>query len=386
MTTIDILAVPKVRLAPGAAGEIGRWCKDRAIGRVLIVTDAGVARAGLPAGLYQGLDDAQIGHTTYADVTADPPVAQMQAALTQGREAGVEAVIGFGGGSPMDVAKVVALLLRAPQQLEDAYGVGNALGERLPLVLVPTTAGTGSETTPIAILTKPDHQKAGVVAPQLMPDMAVLDPALTVGLPPHVTASCGVDAMVHAIEAFTSKIKKNPFSDALARQALALMGRSIVTAVHQGADVDARGDMLLGAHLAGLAFANAPCAAVHALAYPLGGRFGVSHGLSNSLVLSEVMRFNLPVAKEAYAALAPLVFPDLNDGAAGAGQLAGRFIDRLGALTAHLGLETRLSQVGVAASDLDMLAADAMQQTRLLVNNPREVTEADAREIYAAVL
>jgi alcohol dehydrogenase len=211
----------------------------------------------------------------------------------------------------------------------------------------------------------------------------VLDASLTLGLPPAVTAATGIDAMVHAIEAYTSKHKKNPVSDMLARQALTLLSRNLITACEHGADLKARQAMLLGACLAGQAFSNAPVAAVHALAYPIGGIFHVPHGLSNSLVLPHVLRFNLPHAATRYAELAALVVPY----ASGSDEArAQALIVAMQQIATLAGIETTLQQVGVAAADLDRLADDAMLQTRLLGNNPREVTREDARAIYAAAL
>jgi alcohol dehydrogenase len=261
------------------------------------------------------------------------------------------------------------------------YGVGNARGSRLPLIQVPTTAGTGSEVTPIAIVTTGETTKMGVVAPQLLPDLALLDASLTTGLPAPVTAATGIDAMVHAIEAYTSKLRKNPYSDMLAKQALSLLSANIHTAVKQPDNLDARSNMLLGAMLAGQAFANAPVAAVHALAYPLGGIFHIPHGLSNSLVLAHVMRFNLASARDAYAELAPFVLPanhSSNEDPATA------LIDYLCTLSESIGLPQRLRDVDVPESSLQRLADEAMLQQRLLVNNPRDVDNADALAIYKA--
>jgi alcohol dehydrogenase class IV len=281
------------------------------------------------------------------------------------------------------VAKLSALLAKSDEQLEDIYGVGMVKGERLPLVLIPTTAGTGSEVTPISIITVGETEKKGVVSPVILPDLAVLDASLTIGLPAHVTAATGIDAMVHAIEAYTSaSINNNPISRGLAQQALLLLGANIVAAVKDGTDPQVRSDMLLGSLLAGQAFANSPVAAVHALAYPIGGIFHVPHGLSNALVLPHVMRFNMPACGKAYADLAPLIFPDL--GSTAHDRRCEALIDRLAALAEDLGLETRLREVGIGEEDLPRMASDAMLQTRLLVNNPREVSEADALAIYQA--
>jgi len=263
------------------------------------------------------------------------------------------------------------------------YGIGNVKSARLPLIQIPTTAGTGSEVTPISIVTTGATTKMGVVSPQLYADIAILDAELTVGLPAKVTAATGIDAMVHAIEAYTTRLKKNPLSDTLARQALGLLANNLVTACEDGKNLQARQAMLLGSMLAGQSFANAPCAAVHALAYPIGGIFHVPHGLSNSLVLPHVLRFNLPEAVVLYAELAEIVAPDAQ------GSVEARataLIAAMEQMASQVGIETQLSQVGIAASDLDRLADDAMLQTRLLTNNPREVSRADARAIYAAAL
>jgi alcohol dehydrogenase class IV len=292
-------------------------------------------------------------------------------------------VVGFGGGSSLDVAKLAALLAASGQPLEDAFGIGNATGPRLPLVLVPTTSGTGSEVTPISIVTTGTSEKMGVVSPLILPDVAVLDPELTLGLPAHVTAATGIDAMVHAIEAYASaNPNNNPISRALAVEALRLMGRVLKRAVDTPTDIEARSDMMLGSMLAGQAFANSPVAAVHALAYPIGGHYKVPHGLSNALVLPHVLRFNAEQAPQAYAELLPHVFPGVFAG--GIEVAATKFVDGLTKLSQACGLQQTLREVGIKKDALPVLARDAMNQTRLLVNNPRPVDEAAALKIYEA--
>jgi alcohol dehydrogenase len=281
------------------------------------------------------------------------------------------------------VAKLIAVLAHSGQPLNQIYGIGNVKGSRLPLVQIPTTAGTGSEVTNIAIVTTGETTKMGVVSPQLYADLAILDAELTLGLPPAVTAATGIDAMVHAIEAYTSKHKKNPLSDALARQALALLSGNLIAACENGKNLAARQAMLFGAMLAGQAFSNAPVAAVHALAYPIGGIFHVPHGLSNSLVLPHVLRFNLPGAAPLYAELAHIVVPAAEGTEEARAEALIVAMQQIATIT---GIERTLQQVGIQQSDLDRLADDAMLQTRLLGNNPREVTRADAYAIYAAAL
>jgi alcohol dehydrogenase class IV len=377
--------VPHLVSEPGAARQLGQHVAARfpSVRRALIITDPGFLRTGLVDAPKQDLEKNNIAVEIYSDVVADPPEAVVLHALEFARAAGTDIVIGLGGGSSMDVAKLIAVLAGSVQPLGQVYGIGNVRGERLPLVQIPTTAGTGSEVTNIAIVTTGETTKMGVVAPQLYADLAILDAELTLGLPPVATAATGIDAMVHAIEAFTSKHKKNPMSDMLARQALSLLSSNLITACENGANLRARQAMLLGAFFAGQAFANSPVAAVHALAYPIGGIFHVPHGLSNSLVLPHVLRFNLPQATGHYAELAAIIAPHV-DGSAEA--RAEALIVAMQQIAKITGIETTLQQVGIQESDLDRLADHAMLQTRLLGNNPRELTRADARAIYAAAL
>ena len=368
---------------PGASRRLASLCRERGARSVLVLTDPGITRFGLLDNVLPGFEEEGLHVSVYDQVVADPPEAIVLAAVEQA--AGADLIIGFGGGSSMDVAKLVALLAHpeCTQSLQDIYGVGNAKGMRLPLIQVPTTAGTGSEVTQISIITTGETTKMGVVSPLLLPDLALLDADLTLGLPPAVTAATGIDAMVHAIEAYTSALKKNPMSDLLAREALRLLAANLDEAVHNGSNREARQAMLLGACLAGQAFANAPVAAVHALAYPLGGNFHIPHGLSNALVLPHVLRFNVSAATTHYGELAPIVLGDRLRGEDPA-TFADQLIEELGELSGRMGLPTRLRDAGVPEAMLPQLAREAMLQQRLLVNNPREVTEADALAIYQA--
>ncbi len=375
--------VGSIVFGAGAAGRIGEIAGARGWRRVLLVTDPGIVRLGMAEPVMAALRGAGIAVSAFDRVEADPPEPVVMAAAAAAQASEADAVIGFGGGSSLDVAKLVALLAVGREELKSVYGVGNAKGPRLPLMLVPTTAGTGSEVTPIAIVTTGASEKMGVVSPVLLPDVALLDPELTYGLPPHVTAATGIDAMVHAIEAHASAgANNNPVSQALAREALRLMGAALERAVRDGGDQAARADMLLGSMLAGQAFANSPVAAVHGLAYPIGGHFHVPHGLSNALVLPHVLRFNGETAGHLYGDIAAIVFPGL--GEIGAQARAAAFADELAALSARCSLPARLRDVGIPRDALDLLANDAMKQTRLLVNNPRPVTRADAFSIYEA--
>jgi len=366
---------PKLIAGEGAATRLAELLPP---GPCLFVTDANVRALGLADAALAALP----GAIPFDSVEPDPSRDTLLAAVAAG--AGCASVVGFGGGSPMDVAKLAAYLIGSGDDLDAIWGVGKALGQRLPLALVPTTAGTGSEATGVAVITIGGSVKNAVNSPALNADWAVLDAELTLGLPRHVTAATGIDAMVHAIEAYTSARRKNPVSDMLAREALRLLSRNLLAACERPDDRAARANMLLGAHYAGVAFDNAPVAGVHALAYPLGGHFHVPHGLSNALVLTQVLGHNMPAAMADYAQLGCVLDPSL--ARLGTQAQAAAFVERLAALTEATGLPRRLSEVGVGPEHLDLLAAEAMKQERLLVNNPCPISEADARRLYEAAL
>lgn len=380
----DFATTPRVIVRPGAMLQPQEWLATVAGKRLFVVTDPGLVKAGVVAPVLAALEAAGRTVTLYQDVEADPPETRVLATVEAARAAGAEIVVGLGGGSSMDTAKLVALLAATPQPLESIYGIGLAKGPRLPLIQVPTTAGTGSEVTAIAIVTTPTQEKKGVVSPLLYPDIAILDADLTLGLPPAVTAMTGIDAMVHAIESYTSKIKKNPLADSLAREALRIMYDNLPRVLADGRDREARSAMLAGSMMAGMAFANAPVAAVHALAYPLGGHFHVPHGLSNALVLAPVLDYNLGHAEKLYAELAAVINPAqrfADDASA-----ACWFVADMRRLVAAMPFAQTLRAVGVVEKDLDLLATDAMKIERLLVNNPRAMTFEAARDIYAQQL
>lgn len=369
--------VSDIRIEPGGAAKLDYYvkglCRNK---RVAIVTDKGVRGLGL---LDAGLEALRAaGYQTYVfdKVVADPPEEIVLKGATAIRKFNAGLIIGFGGGSPMDTAKVIAHLCGSEQPLETLYGVGNAKGPTLPLLLIPTTAGTGSEVTNVAIITTGKTAKKGVVADSLYADRVLLDAELTFGLPAHITASTGIDAMVHAIEAYTSIREKNPISDALALTALRKLRGAVVTACEVPDDVAARNDMLIGAMLAGQAFSNAPCAAVHALAYPLGGFFHVPHGLSNALVMTGVMDYNLPKAEHWYAEIAR----DL-----GVGQTGVSLIDEMQRIKDATKVPQTLSAVDIPADAIPMMAEDAMTKDRLLMNNAREMTFDATVKIYEGI-
>ncbi len=369
----------------GVIARISELCHSLNITRPLIVTDKGIVDIGLIAAVANAFNNAQMQYWCFDKVVADPPEAIVIEAVEYAKQAKVDGVICLGGGSSLDTAKLVALLANSEESISDIYGVDNIKGKRLPLILIPTTAGTGSEVTPISIVTTGETTKAGIVSAELLPDIALLDASLTVSLPPHITAATGIDAMVHAIEAYTSVIKKNVLSDMLAKNALDLLSKNIVEATFNGENLQARQAMLLGSCLAGQAFANAPVGAVHALAYPLGGQFHIPHGLSNSLVLPHVMAFNKSHCADLYAQLAVHIVPDINDDA-DIEKTTDTLIHYLHDLIAKLQLPQSLAELGIEEKHIDSLANEALEQQRLLINNPKAVSLEDAKQIYRNAL
>ncbi|MGB5886923.1 MAG: iron-containing alcohol dehydrogenase [Acinetobacter venetianus] len=384
MNPFQFQTVPNIISGLGSIQELKNILTQQNYHKALIVTDAGMIQHQLHWPIVDILNQIGLEHIIYSDIQADPPEHIVLEAVDFAKQEKIDVIIGFGGGSSMDVAKIIALLAHPQQQqaLTDIYGVNQAKAPRLPLVLIPTTAGTGSEVTPISIVTTGATTKMGVVSPILYADVAILDATFTQGLPAHITAATGIDAMVHAIEAYTSNIKKNFYADMLARNALKLLNNNLAKVLKDGSDLEARQNMLMGSMLAGQAFANAPVGAVHALAYPLGGHFHLSHGHTNALVLVEVLKFNAPKAKQYYAELMQLMDPRSTGCTDG---LCDLFIDHMQNHLDQSGLTMKLKALDVPEAKLPQLAKDAMLQTRLLQNNPREMTEQDAFNIYQAI-
>jgi alcohol dehydrogenase class IV len=353
--------------------------------RLLLVVGRHVTRdPALPA-LHAALKAAQVEVLQVEPVPPEPEVADVDAVLHAARQAGpVDLVVGLGGGSAIDVAKAVAVLLVHPVEVRALLSGTPVPGRGLPTVMVPTTAGTGAEATPNSIILVPqDALKIGIVSPYLLPDLVLLDPLLTLTLPPMVTAHTGIDALCHAIECYTSK-KANLFSDLYGLEAIRLISRSIRRAFADGRDVAARQDMLLGSYYGGVCIATSSTTAVHALAYPLGGRYRVPHGLSNAMLLPAVMAYNRVGNETRFAAMAqamglPLAGPS-------EAQAADAFVQALVQLNADLGITTRLRDLGVAEADLDALVDGASKVTRLLNNNPRPLDRDAMRKLYASVL
>lgn len=379
--TLALHNVRTVRLGQGVADLCAADLSNAGSRRVALVTGRPIR--GLCAGVEQALAEAGITVIVIEASEGEPTVPELDGCLKIAREFGADGVIGLGGGSAMDMAKLVAALLGSDQKFAEVVGIDLLAGRGVPLACIPTTAGTGSEATPIAILDDIDAQiKKGVVSPHLVPDFAYLDPGLTRTMPRSVTAATGIDALTHCIEAYANRFA-HPVVDQWALEGIRLIARYLERAWTDGEDMEARGAMLRASHLGGQCLGPVNTAAVHALAYPLGGEFHIPHGTANSLLLPHVLRFNLEAAPERYADIAHAM------GCAATGDASAdalRGIERIEALSAAIGIERRLSAFGISRNMIPHMAAAAITVQRLLVRNPREVTVEDAQAIYEAAL
>ena len=375
---------PRIILGTGTLARVGEEVRRLGGTSVCIVTDPGVAASGIVERLEGLLGDAGIAHVRFDKVEADPPYEIVEQSLAVLRAAKADTVIGIGGGSSLDMAKITAVLAVNEGPVGKYFGTDLIPAPGLKTILIPTTAGTGSEVTPIVILS--DHHeklKKGIVSPYLFPATALLDPELTIGLPPKVTAATGMDALIHALEAYTS-INATPMTDMLAKEAIELIYGNIRTAYAKGDNLPAREAMLRGAMLAGMAFANAGVTAVHAFAYPIGAEFHIPHGIANTIMLVPVMRFNQTGNLARFAALASFLGQPVEG--LSLRQAAASAVTALTELAEDLGVPQHLSAYGVKEGDVSTLAASVMLVTRLLANNPRTMTEEAAAAIYRQAL
>ena len=373
--------VRTLRQGQGVADDCALDLAAGGANRILVVTGAPIralcdspAAAMRAAGCAVEILDASEGEPTVDDV---------EAAIAVAREFGADSIVGLGGGSAMDVAKLVAALAHGSQAFDDIVGSDLLTARALPLACIPTTAGTGSEVTPISVIEDTRAQlKKGVVSPHLVPDSAYLDPELTRTMPRNVTAATGIDALTHCIEAYVNRFS-HPVVDSWAIEGVRLVGLYLERACADGGDMEAREGMLRASHLGGMCLGPVNTGAVHALAYPLGGEFHIAHGVANSLLLPHVLRFNLEAAPERYAAVAGALGVS-RSGDDHADALKG--VERIEELSARVGIERHLSAFGISENTIPHMAAAAMTVQRLLMRNPREVTETDARAIYQAAL
>ncbi len=351
--------------------------------RIFVLTDEGIVKSGTWDKVLKVIEGSFEAISVFSKVPPEPPLETIQECLDLAREANCDLIIGLGGGSAMDVAKVVSVLMTNEKTLDQIIGINLVEKRGLPKILIPTTAGTGSEVTPIVILTDDrENLKKGIVSDYLFPETAILDAQLTITLPPGPTAASGMDAMIHAVEAYTS-VNATSMTDHLALRAIELIQANIRSAWANGNNLEARMNMLEGSLLAGQAFANAGVTAVHAFAYPLGGEFHVAHGVANSVMLCAVLRFNMIANLQKFAALGRLLCPD--EPSRDSKRLAEAGIHYLEGLIADLQLPRTLRELKVPQDAIPRMAEGVMKVTRLLANNPRKITLEDAKIIYQTV-
>jgi alcohol dehydrogenase class IV len=368
----------------GAFEKLGPEAKGMGATRALVVTDKGVIDSGIGKKTQEILGKEGIGVEFFDRVIPDPDVACFETCLETARKQKFDLIIGIGGGSSMDIASITSVMLTNQGTVYDYFGVGLVKAPGIPCILIPTTAGTGAEVTPNAILTDTKAKlKKAVVSPFILPRVAIIDPLLTVSMPPSVTSSSGIDALTHAVESYTSN-NANILTDLFAKEAMILIGRSLRTAVANGNNLDARYDMSIGSLYAGISLANAGVTAVHALAYPLGGTFNVAHGIANGLLLPYVMEFNVLGDVSKFAQIA---------------RFLGEKVDQLPlldqayqapravkAIYRDLKIPQSLTELKVPREGIPDMAKAAMNVTRLMGNNPRAMTVQDVERIYEKAL
>jgi len=380
----SLLNAGKIIAGPDSIGTIASEVTDYQVKKVLIITDKGVWDAGLIEKPRQLLESNGIQVEIINSTPPEPEVEHVNEIFRTAKELACELVIGIGGGSSMDVAKLIAVMLTNDLSLREMIDKAPLRRRGVPTIMVPTTAGTGAEVTPNAIVLVPEEElKIGIVSSKMMPDCVILDPLMTVKLPAPITAATGMDALTHAIECYTSK-KANPLSDTLALKAITLISRSIRIAYRNGSDIDARHDMLLGAMYGGMAIATSSTTAVHALAYPLGGKYRIPHGLSNAILLPHVMKFNMDHAEDKFKDIA--IAMGINTNGLTDRQAAVKMIENLYSLIDDLNITMNLKDKGITEDDLDGMVEAAAKVTRLLDNNPKPMSKDDMCAIYKKLL
>ena len=375
--TLALQLPRKLVFGANSLAACAEWVGTQNPAAVLIVTSPPVRNLCEP--LVAALRAQGRRVEVWDGINAEPHVDDLAAALAAARDCGANVIVGLGGGSAMDVAKLVAALLDGRQTISEVFGIGKLAGRSTTLVCVPTTSGTGSEVSPIAIVQdSADGMKKGVISAHLVPDAAFVDPVLTLGKPPAVTAATGLDALTHCIEAYANR-QAHPLVDTWALEGIRRIARSLPVAYEDGRNLEARTDVSLGSMYGGMCLGPVNTAAVHALAYPLGSDFGVAHGISNAVLLPHVLEFNLPAAPGRYADIARAM------GVADAGSdeaTAQQGLEFLRALNRRCGITAHIAELGVPESAIDRLADSALTVQRLLQQNPRTVTLQDARDIY----
>jgi alcohol dehydrogenase len=371
----------KIIFGNGTLETLAEHIRELRATRPLIVLDRNLAKTDLKGKVLDILGDGDLKATLFDQkVEAEPRLEVADEGVKAAQKGRCDAVVGIGGGSAMDVAKAIAVLAANNGRAKDYLGLNKVPGPGLPKIMIPTTAGTGSEVTFTAVFVRQSlKKKEGMNSPHLYPDLAILDPTLTLSLPAVSTASTGIDALCHAIESYTS-INASPMSELLSLEAIYLISSNLRTCVHDGSNLEARGNMLLGSLYAGLGLANAGVGAVHSLSYPLGGKYGVSHGLANTIMLPHVMAFNLPGTLEKFAVIAETMGEVIDT--LPLREAAFMAVEAVQALIEDCGIYTTLEDLSIPEEALPELAEVALTVLRPLENNPRKLTIEDAIDIY----
>lgn len=380
LDTYHIMLPRNIRFGAGSLDTIRDEANKLSVKHALIITDPGVYKAGLVDPVKEQLSRTKLSVDIFSEAEPEPTLPRLNAIAEELRKDSYDLLVGIGGGSSIDTAKGLSVLLAHGGNGQDYIGVDKVPGPGIPIFALPTTAGTGSEVTNIAIFGDPEKErKLGMVSSYLRAQLALVDPTLTYGCPPKVTAASGIDALIHAIECYTST-KATNFSDALALEAMRLIVGNLRTVAKNGSDKEARNHMSEGALLAGIAFANAGVAAVHALAYPLGSRFHVPHGIANGLLLPYVMEYNLPANLPKYAIIAQMLGVEAQE--LSLQEAAEKGVEAAKALAGDIGIPLHLRDLGVPKEALEGMAVATMDVTRLLANNPKQLTLDDVRRIW----
>jgi alcohol dehydrogenase len=370
----------KIISGRGSLSSLGQIAKETGAQRYLLVADPAMTEHGILDSATKSLDASGLIGAIFQKVDPEPYLDNAEDAAAIGRNLGADFVIGIGGGSAMDTAKAAAILITNSGRAEDYIGLNKVEAPGVPTLMIPTTSGTGAEVTFTAVFTNRETKaKGGINSPFLFPSVALLDPELTLSLPPGVTAATGMDALTHAVESVTSR-SSTVFTEALALTAIRLIGKYLRRAVYHGADIEARENMLMGSLLGGLALADAGVGAAHALAYPLGGFYRIPHGLANAMLIPHVMEFNLPSAEDKFA----LIARSLGESVEGLPDrwAASAAVEAVRTLCADIGIPASLSEVGVPREDIPKLVESALKVTRPVENNPRRLGPKEAEFIY----
>ncbi len=372
-----------VHFGVGITDRIGKEIKKKGGRKILVVVDPGFGKTPSFRKIPHALEKEGLPFVLFDGVEPEPPTEIADQSGEIARKEKCDFVLGIGGGSAMDTAKAAAILATNGGKAKDYLGLDRVPKPGLPKGMIPTTAGTGSEVTFTAVfINKQEKKKGGINSPYLYPDLSFLDPELTVGLPPAVTAYTGMDALAHGVESYLSKAA-SPVSEIISLEAIRRIGRSLRQAVQEGGDLKARADMLLGSFLAGIGLANAGVTAVHSLSYPLGGIFRVPHGVGNGLLLAAVMEYNLAFCPGRLARIAGALGEEIETGSEEQG--AARAVQSVRKLGEDLGVPQRLSDLGVPESAFPGMAEEALKVSRPLENNPRAVSLEEAIQIYRRV-